>query len=46
MFALMIEPADYPKALSFFEKIAVLDPANASVQETITNIKKAMEGKN
>ena len=45
-YALMIDPADYPKALTFFEKIAVLDPANASVQETITNIKKAMEGKN
>ncbi len=44
-YALMIDPADYPKALSYFEKIAVLDPANPSVQETITNIKKAIEGK-
>lgn len=44
-YALMIEPADYPKALSYFEKIAVLDPANPTVQETIANIKKAIEGK-
>jgi tetratricopeptide (TPR) repeat protein len=45
-FAKFVDPADYPKSLQYFEKIAALDPANASVQETINNIKAAMGNKN
>lgn len=41
-YAKFAEPADYTKALEYFEKIAVLDPANESVKTTITNIKDAM----
>ena len=37
-----IETPDLPKALTYFEKMQVLDPANADIQTTIKNIKDAI----
>lgn len=37
-----IETPDLPKALTYFEKMLVLDPANADIQTTIKNIKDAI----
>lgn len=37
-----IETPDLPKALTYFEKMQVLDPANADIQTTIKNIKEAI----
>lgn len=37
------EPADYAKALQYFEKILALDPENENVKITIENIKAAMK---
>ena len=37
-----IETPDLPKALTYFEKMLALDPANADIQTTIKNIKDAI----
>ena len=37
-----IETPDLPKALTYFEKMQALDPANADIQTTIKNIKDAI----
>lgn len=37
-----IETPDLPKALTYFEKMLVLDPTNADIQTTIKNIKDAI----
>ena len=37
-----IETLDLPKALTYFEKMLVLDPTNADIQTTIKNIKDAI----
>ncbi len=37
-----VETPDLPKALTYFEKMQALDPANADIQTTIKNIKEAI----
>jgi tetratricopeptide (TPR) repeat protein len=37
-----LETPDLPKALTYFEKMLTLDPANADIQTTIKNIKDAI----